>query len=149
MTVGMASIEKTIHRRTPGEIYQEIKVSIPADLPERVLEIVKTHVGKANRVTRPELVELIFGIPRAEVNLNSSSLDRQIREVIATLQGRYPIISSSGSDGYWWPESMDEVNAYAGEILSRASALYEKSENVLRAARELFHEPPQMRLPGV
>lgn len=140
---------KTLRRKTPADVYQEIQVSIPADLPERVLKILRAHAGKENRVTRPELVEMIFGIPREEVNLNSSTLDRQIRETIATLQERYPIISSSGSDGYWWPENMDEVNAYAREIQSRATALFEKSQNVLRSARELFHEPPQMRLPGV
>lgn len=152
MTQAQAStIQKPIHhrRKSPADVYQEIKVTIPADLPERVLEILRERIGKDNRVTRPELVELIFGIPRAEVNLYSSTLDRQIREVIATLQGRYPIISSSGSDGYWWPASMDEVNAYAGEIQSRATALFEKSQNVLRAAQQLFHEPPQMRLPGL
>lgn len=140
---------KTLRRKTPADVYQEIQVTIPADLPERVLTVIRRHAGKENRVTRPELVEVIFGIPREEVNLNSSTLDRQIRETIATLQERYPIISSSGSDGYWWPETMDEVNAYAREIQSRATALFEKSQNVLRSARELFHEPPQMRLPGV
>jgi len=149
MSDTQAPITKTIRRKTPADVYAEIQITIPVDLPDHVMRIIRAHVGKNNRVTRPELVEGIFGIPREEVNLYSSTLDRQIREVIADLQARYPIISSSGSDGYWWPETMDEVNAYAREINSRATALYEKSQNVLRSARELFHEEPQMRLPGV
>lgn len=138
-----------VRRKTPADVYQEIQVTTPEDLPDRVLQVIRAHVGKDNRVTRAELVEVIFGIPRGEVNLTSSTLDRQIRDAITTLQARYPIIASSGLDGYWYPESMDEVNAYAREIQSRASALFEKSQNVLRSARELFHEEPQMRLPGV
>lgn len=149
MSENLAPIVKTIRRKTPADVYQEIQITIPADLADHVMRIIRAHVGKANRVTRPELVEAIFGIPREEVNLYSSTLDRQIRETITTLQERYPIIASSGSDGYWWPETMDEVNAYAREITSRATALLEKSQNVLRSARELFHEPPQMRLPGM
>ena len=136
-------------RRTPADIYLEIQVTIPADLDDRVLRVIRQHQGKDNRVTRAQLVEAVFGVAEGDVELSKSTWDRQIREAITTLQARYPIISSSGDGGYWWPETMDEVNAYAREINSRAQALFEKSANVLRSARELFEEPPQMRLPGV
>lgn len=134
-------------KKTPRDIYIEIKSSAPVDIDDRLLEVLRQCIGKENAITRRSLVWKIYEIDlSADDDLSTSSFDRTIRDSISRLQDQYPIISSSGNGGYWWAESMEEINAYAAEIVSRATKLLEKSRRLERAAREFYAEPQQMRL---
>lgn len=130
----------------PYEIFEtEIKPAIPPDLPDRVLAVVARHRGKANAITRKRLLQSVFGyLPKGD--LANSREDRQMRLVLLDLQGRYPILSSSGRGGYFYAESAEEIDAYASELESRAAALHEKSRKLHRLAAQ-FHKDVQMRLP--
>jgi hypothetical protein len=134
-------------RPTPREVYQNARASAPEDLDDRVLAVMREHKGKDHAISRRSLVRAVYGIEvPIDDDLSNSLDDRNIRDSIARLQECYPIIASSGTGGYWWAKSMDEIYAYAGEINSRAKKLLDKSRKLLNSAREFFEEPQQMRL---
>ena len=133
-----------MHTKTPAEIYDQIKYSVPTDLDERVLRVIHQHTGKSNQVSRQELVKQVFGVTIKPADLRTSTLDRQIREAIARLQDQHPILSSSGNGGYFYAASMDEINRYAAEVNSRAMKLLEKSRSLLRVGQAAFSQPRQM-----
>lgn len=130
----------------PERIFDEIESSIPDDLPERVLAAVQRYRGKDNPISRPELVQAVFGrLP--EGSLSNSREDRQIRRVLPDLQEKYPILSSSGKGGYYYAESADEILAYAAELKSRAIALEQKSRSLLKLAATFGQDVKQLHLP--
>lgn len=137
-----------MHYSTPEEIYhRRIKATIPDDLPEKVLEAVKEHRGKDNRISRIHLVNKVFGLKLPEnTSLANLSEDRQVRETIEVLQKQYPILASSGMGGYYYADSIDEINRYVSEIDSRAQKLLDKSRNLRRIALSEFGKSTQLAL---
>lgn len=138
-------------RKSPRDAYNQIRAETPADLDRRVLAVMLHHRGLVNRISRRALVEQVFGVSlAADDDLNSLTLDRQVRASIARLQEDYPIVGSSGDGGYFLIGSLDELDAYEREIQSRATALLDKSRRLRRSA-ELFlareqTPPAQLRL---
>lgn len=133
----------------PKAIYEtKIVLTQPEDrddLDAQVLAVLDDHRGKANRITRLELVNQIFGSNLStRDNLANIWIDRQVRESIERLRKKTVILSSSGSGGYWLPENLKEVETYSAEIVSRARQLEEQSRQLLHLALETFG--PQMRL---
>jgi len=117
-----------------NEVYERILASMPQCLERKVLAVLRGHVGSANRITREGLVRIIFQKPWS----SNCTEDRQIREVIASLQMRVPILSDSGRGGYWLAGSAEEINTYAGEIVSRARELEEKARRLRMIAEREF-----------
>ncbi len=134
--------------QTPADIYAEIKATVPADLDNQVHAVLCQHTGKDNRITRRALWEAIAGHPAPD-DFTSGTLDRQIREAVARLQRRYPILASSGEGGYFMAGSLDEAATYAAEIMSRATKLLDKARQIEAAALIEFSRPGQMKLPGM
>lgn len=129
----------------PKLVYADIEASIPDDLPDIVLTVIRTHRGKENPISRQDLVLAVFGkTPKG--SLSNSREDRQIRRVLPALQERYPILSSSGKGGYYYAASADEIVAYAGELKSRAIALEQKSRALLRLAAVFGQDVHQIPL---
>jgi hypothetical protein len=129
----------------PEIAYDEIKHSIPDGLAERVLAELQKHVGKDNRISRLALVESTCNVHLERSALANSTYDRQVRLVLDELQGRYPILSSSGAGGYYYASSADEIAAYAAELNSRAMKLLNKSKRLVRQAKR-FQRDVQMGL---
>lgn len=127
----------------PETIYHRIKSLMPADLPNRVLGVLQMHRGQQNRISRIDLVNAIFGLNMpAYAKLENLTEDRQIRSAIEELQGKYPILASSGMGGYYYAASVLEINRYIREIDSRAMKLMEKSRRLQRIASQEFGTLP-------
>lgn len=119
---------------TTNRYYEVIIRSMPMGLERQVMSALQTRVGSQSRISRAELVRVIYQRDWS----NNCSEDRQIRETIATLQERYPILSDSGRGGYWLAGSMDEINTYVAEIVSRARELETKARNLKEMAEREF-----------
>jgi len=134
-------------QQSPSTVYIGIQANEPPDLDTRVLAVIQQRVGKEHRITRRALVAEVFRVRiTSEDDLSNMTIDRQVRDAIARLRERYPIMSSSGDGGYWWPGSLDEVMACAGEMVSRARKLEQAAASLRRMAVSEFG--PQLRLPG-
>jgi hypothetical protein len=97
-----------------AQVYEQILLTMPDDLPAKVLKILTRHVGKANRVTRRAMAVECFG------SFNPSR-DRMIRLAIETLRKEHhiPILALSGAPGYWLAESELEINEVHEEMRKR------------------------------
>jgi hypothetical protein len=130
---------------TPRVRYQEIVEKTSAQLQDQVLNVMKKHVGKENKISRVNLISEVFHISLSAGRLSNSAQDRQIRRVVAELQQNYPVLASSGDGGYYMASSMDEINEYIAEIESRARKLFDKSRQI-KSMAEKFAVSRQMRL---
>ena len=131
---------------TTNQIYQQIVGSQPDDLPKLVLSIVKKHIGAAHRISRSALVSVVRTmLPASSKDLKTISLDRQIRQAIDDLQEMgYPILSDSGTGGYWMASSYKERQAYIAEIESRANKLMSKARKLRSATRTDWQDPEKV-----
>jgi hypothetical protein len=84
------------------------------ELDRTVLRILQRHVGKKARIEREFLVAMVYG------DSSGTVADRRVREAIGRLRERYVILSSSGSGGYWLPESQEEAQEFIREMETRA-----------------------------
>lgn len=114
-------------------------------LETQVRAILLSHKGKANRISRWQLVEEIFGRDAALKRSNNNPYDRRIREAIEKWRDHDLIVSSSGVAGYWIAADMDDVEAIAAEYVSRSREMEEKARNLRKRGTEVFG--PQMKFP--
>jgi hypothetical protein len=89
--------------------------------------IENAYIGFEHRVTRGELAEALLG-------KDNPRNDRKIRKAKETLtkQG-FPILSSSGTAGYYLAEYQDEIDGFIQENNNRIASLQEQN----RAARKI------------
>lgn len=131
----------------PKQIYAtEIKLGTEKqreELDAAVLEALWYRKGKSQRISRVDLIWQVFGVRVGKNQLANNKMDRQIRESIERLRQEYVILSSSGLDGYWFPECMAEVLNYLAEIESRACKLLQQKARMQRNAEAQFE--PQMQ----
>lgn len=129
----------------PEAKYHEIKATIPEDLYTKIVAVLKQHIGRENRITRRALDEEIFSVSFADIDLNNSTLDRQMREVMVRVQDDYPVLSTSGGGGYYYASTAAEIATYAAELDSRAKKLLKKSRRLVKMA-ERFQKEVQLQL---
>jgi hypothetical protein len=113
-------------------------------LETQVRAILLSHKGKANRISRWQLVETIFGRDAAANRSNNNLYDKRIRDAISKWRDHDLIVSSSSVGGYWLAADMDDVEAIAAEYVSRAREMEEHARNLRRRGAEVFG--PQMSL---
>ena len=92
-----------------------------------VWDIMQWHIGQKRRLSRDMLIRRVNRIMKAS--------DRQIRDAISEL----PIISTSGTGGYWLPADDAEIDEWAREMLSRTQQIYKR----VRLARTWLNESRQ------
>lgn len=113
-------------------------------LETQVRAILLGHKGRENRVSRWQLVEVVFGREAATSRSNNNPYDRRIREVIAKWRDHDLIVSSSSLGGYWLAADMNDVELIAAEYVSRAREMEERARNLRKRGAEVFG--PQMAL---
>ena len=114
------------------KVYEQLLAEITDTLERKVFQVLAEVPGE--RVTRPELVLRVFGIPVAQGSLGSNPEDRKIRKCIERLQGRgFPILASSGEAGYWMETDPTEIETYIAELESRRERMAEKIRSLRRA----------------
>jgi hypothetical protein len=111
----------------------------------KVRSILSFHKGKANAVSRWQLVEQVFGREAAANRSNNNPFDRQIRIVIEKYRDIDFICSSSGQAGYWIAESMEDVEIIIQDYENRSRTMEEKARNLRKRGIETFG--PQIALP--
>src|SRR5690349_359569 len=119
---------------TVHPVYEQLLAEIDPGLERQVFEVMLERQGQ--RVTRAELVLLVFGETVSPDQLANNIHDRQIRECIERLQERdYPILASSAQAGYILTDDDAEIDAYIRELSSRAEHIRAKVIH-LYAARQ-------------
>jgi len=120
--------------------YEEIRASDLEPL-KRVLRLhlQAYHRGRTNRADKWTLVERACGvkIPEGQRNANNPH-ERKVPMAIAEMRkDGEPVCSDSGG-GYWWAESLEEVEAVTAELEGRAKDLLETANVMRKRALETF-----------
>lgn len=116
----------------------DIKQMTDDELEAKVRGILQFHRGRANKVSRWQLVEQIFGRDAAANRGNNNPFDRQIRNAIAKWRDVDLIVSTSGTDGYWIAEDMNDINTIADEYVKRSREMEEKARNLVKRGLQTF-----------
>ena len=107
------------------DLCREVTDELCRDLINYMIEF--GCIGYANRVTRAHLASALLGKA-------SSRNDRKIRKAKERLiHDRVPILSSSGTAGYYLAEYQDEIDDYVMENNNRIASLQEQ----VKAARKV------------
>ena len=114
-------------------------------LETQVRIILAEHKGRQNRISRWQLVEIIFGREAAANRSGNNPYDRRIRDAIAKWRDIDLIVSSSGVAGYWLAADMKDIDLIADEYVSRSREMEEKARNMRKRGLELLGG--QMALP--
>ena len=115
-----------------------------AEVERQVLYILSLHKGRANRISRWELVEKVFGREAAANRGNNNQFDRKIRNIIEEHRDEYMICSSSSISGYWLAADMEDVELIAQEYVNRSRKMEERARNIRKRGTEAFG--PQLKL---
>jgi hypothetical protein len=128
---------------TTNHIYEKIRDDLPPGMEREImLTLAGGYIGSDNRITRQELIRVIFGKIVPKGKLQNSTEDRQIRLSIEALQEMgYPVFSDSGRGGYYLGQA-HEKDAYISELENRLRAL-ECKIRALRTANKLQWSQPE------
>lgn len=125
----------------PRQYYLELCAEITDELCLAMLHYMLDNgfIGFEHRVTRGELAEALLGDA-------SDRNDRKIRKAkeVLTRDG-FPILSSSGSAGYYLAQYQDEIDGFIQENNNRIASLQEQNSAARKAARriQLPYLPPK------
>ena len=115
-------------------------------LEYQVRNILADHKGRQNRISRWQLVEMIFGREAALIRSNNNGYDRRIRNVIEKYRETDLIVSSSGVAGYWLAADMNDIETIAAEYVSRSREMEEKARRLrARGLETLGGQLPLMK----
>lgn len=130
---------------TTTPFYDDLIAAMPAGLERRVFDVLKEHVGEANKIRLDDLCREVLGAFNA-------TTERQVREAIEVLRRDYhaPVISESGKSGRWLAADVAELQACINEMQNRHNHLGE----VIRSLRQAqvparspkFDQPTQQSL---
>lgn len=129
-----------------GKRYEEIRVSDLEPIKRYLRMHLRTnHAGRAHRADKWTLVERVFGaaIPDGQRNANNPH-ERKVRMAIAEMRKDGEPVCSDSSGGYWWAESLEEVEAVTAELEGRAKDLLETASVMRKRAIEAFGAQPQL-----
>jgi hypothetical protein len=107
----------------PRQFYLDLCKQVTDELMQQLLGYMINHgyIGHNNRVTRGELATALLGV-------HEDRTDRMIRKAKEELtrQG-VPILSSSGTAGYYLAEYQDEIDEYIRENNNRIQSLHQQN----------------------
>jgi hypothetical protein len=96
-------------RPNPKEYYEHLLTTMPMGAERSVLRVLSSHIGLANAVQKPELIDA------CEMLGTRFSDERQLRATIVKLRkSGIPACASSGESGYFLAESLAEYQEFRG-----------------------------------
>ncbi|KKN52909.1 hypothetical protein LCGC14_0607710 [marine sediment metagenome] len=120
----------TTIRRTRSDIIN----SLPYGMTYQLGRILETRIGQNNATTKSELIELLsqHGFQVKD--------ERSIRASVHELrQAGAPILSSSGTAGYWWAANSGEIETFLNaELRPRATDLFKTLRALEKASSREF-----------
>ena len=105
-------------------------------LDVQVRALLAQHKGRANRISRWELVERIFGREAALDRSSNNPYDRRIRAAIERWRDLDLIVSSSGVAGYWLAADMKDIETIAQEYVNRSREMEARARNLRKRGLE-------------
>jgi hypothetical protein len=95
--------------RSPKAFYDHLIATMPAGSERVVMRVLSFHIGLAQAVQKPDLLEACAAAG------SKFSDERQLRLTIVKLRkAGYPICSSSGEGGYFLAETLSEYREFRG-----------------------------------
>ncbi len=121
-------------RQTPRDYYEHLLATMPAGAERTVLRVLSFHVGLANAIQKPDLIDA------CKQSGTHFSNERQIRLSIVNLRKAHvPVCASSGDSGYYLPASLEEYTEfYTREYLKKISDMRETVKAMNQAIPDLF-----------
>lgn len=97
------------------------------DIEYAVLDVMRWHIGRRNKITRDELAEAV--LHRVDYAEPPDDMDRQVRKAIQQLRKTDTlgclICSSSRWQGYWIAESREDVDSTYWELRLKAATMFQ------------------------
>lgn len=106
----------------------------PATIIDRVADILREHRGRQNAISRSALCE------------RTGTSDRELRQIVAFLvvEQHFPIMSSPGTNGYWWEDDPDVIEKAAGTLKDYIGDLSKRETALRKIADDLRPKLPGM-----
>lgn len=118
----------------PSEFYESLLAQINDETEKAVFEALSGLIGQ--RVSRVDLVMIVFGHGVNPDELSQDADDRKIRKCIEALRLKgFPIIASSGESGYALVDDPALMDGYIAEEMARIQHIQAKID-VLRRGRQ-------------
>lgn len=120
----------------PGQgISSQVPKPASPELKQALLDVLRRHLGRANRIPRRQLLAEV----KARVDGHVS--DRGMRAAIEELRERHGICSSSSFGGYWLPGGVEEIDRTIAEFKARMASFH-GTVSSLEVARDHYAAQP-------
>ena len=118
------------------------------ELHNVILEVLKGHAGKENRIGRRFLRSRIsMKITGRATGLRINPTDREMRQAIKDLREEgHLICSSSGSGGYWMAADYGEAMDIEIDYRKRALSCLMTASKIRKSARKYFSGQLEMQI---
>jgi hypothetical protein len=114
---------------------------------ERVMKVLRMHVGQANACGRWDLVAEVFGHGSDQPRSDSNKCDRAVRKAIERLRNGGTLICNLGDGSGWFlPSSEEEYKAFRAAYGSHAFPILENIRAMDATARQRWPNLQQPRL---
>lgn len=94
----------------------------------RCVDISMIPIGKDHAITRQQLC------------IMAGKSDRNVRNDIAALRRKAVICSSSSGEGYYQPETREDIESFIAETAMRAKSIF-MSLKMARTVLDAWHQP--------
>jgi len=111
---------------------------------EDIMDLMRSHIGKKNAITRVKMFEKVYGLKRSEMKeLNQFILTDMLHRSISKLRRRsncFVVAELIGEDwSYYVPTTREEANVYKKQADKRIKSLKELKARADKSIEEAWH----------